>query len=260
MSISDMDRALEMFGALGLGATSDSLSVLTIPGAPWSKSRPRFSRGRTYSPKDDVDAEARSAVYMKRAVRQPLTGNVGLVCIFFRPNRQRIDTDNLIKHVCDAANGVLWQDDSQCTAVMGVIELDSENPRTVIALGEHVSTLRRGTSATNPCTVCAKPIPMDGHGGKPPKTCSVECRQASKGYPDLSEPVPCPECATPFRRITRTSKYCSQKCAVVARTNRQKAVSPPFSQCSDCGIYLSHRRGGRCRECWRISKKGVPIR
>lgn len=258
MTASDAHRILDMFSALRLGESSDELSMVTIPGAPWSKSRPRFSRsGHTYTKTEDRDAEARTAAAMRRVVKVPMTGNVGLVCIFYRPNRQRIDTDNLIKHVCDAANGVLWIDDSQCTAVMGVIELDAENPRTVIAVGKHTSTLLRGSDATTPCVVCERPIPMDGHRGKVPKTCSVECRQAAKGYLDLSEPVPCEHCSTPFRRRTKTNRFCSQTCRADWLRNRKRAASTPNSKCSDCGMQLTHKRGGRCRECWRASRAHV---
>lgn len=257
---SDIERMLTMFNALNLGQ-SDQLAIITIPGAPWSKSRPRFAKGRTYRDRSDVDAETRSATYMKSVIKAPMTGNVGLVCVFYRPNRQRIDTDNLIKHVCDSANGVLWLDDSQCTAVMGVIELDPDNPRTVIAVGEHVSTLKRGTDATVPCKVCGFPIMMDGHGGKIPKTCSLECRQADKGYPSLSEPVPCALCGKPFRRKNRQVKCCSSECGSKFRIGQRQAQSTPFSKCMDCGKQLAHKRGGRCRDCWKVnlaSERKVP--
>ncbi|WP_280224962.1 RusA family crossover junction endodeoxyribonuclease [Nocardia farcinica] len=257
--MTDAQRMLTMFAALGLSETSESMHMVTIPGAPWSKSRPRFSkRGHAYSKDDDRDAELRTATFIRRVVKQPYTGNVGLACVFYRPNRQRVDTDNLIKHVCDAANGVLWLDDSQCTAVMGVIELDAENPRTVIAVGQHRSTLLRGTDAAFPCVVCATPIPMDGHGGKPPKTCSAACRQAARGYPDLSAPVPCGQCGTPFRRKTKTNRFCSKTCRIESLRSTKRAQATPMSKCSGCGKELTHKRGGRCRDCWRANPAETP--
>lgn len=249
----DMDRALSMFSALGLGQ-SDSLSVVTIPGAPWSKSRPRFGRGRAYTKKEDIDAETRTATYLKSVVKRPLEGNAGLVCIFYRPNRQRIDTDNLIKHVCDAGNGVLWLDDSQCTAVMGVIELDAENPRTVVAIGEHTSTLRRGSDATKPCKVCGGPIRLDGHSGNAPLTCAGPCRATYKGYSDLSALVPCGHCGKKFRRQTKTNKFCSVDCRIDSLRDKRRAGAKPFSRCTDCDKELAHKRGGRCRDCWSASR------
>lgn len=242
-----------MFSALGLGP-SDQMYITTIPGAPWSKSRPRFGRGRTYMKPEDVDAERRTAMHLKRVVPRPLEGNAGLVCIFYRPNRQRIDTDNLIKHVCDAGNGVLWIDDSQCTAVMGVIELDSENPRTVVAVGGHVSTLLRGTDATNPCKVCSKPIRVDGHRGHAPLTCPGACRQTYKGYSDLSALIPCARCGKKFRRQTKTNQFCSNDCRIDSLRDKRRETAKPFSRCQDCDKQLTHKRGGRCRECWASSR------
>ena len=250
---SDVERILTMFDGLGLNESADSIKMITIPGAPWSKSRPRFSKGRAYRDQDDVDAEVRTSGHMKAVVKEPLKGNAGLVCLFFRPNRQRIDTDNLIKHVCDSANGVLWIDDSQCTAVMGVIELDADNPRTVIAVGEHVSTLKRGSDATAPCAVCGQPIPLDGHRGKPPKTCSLECRQSDKGYPDLSKLFPCAQCGKLFRRRNRTIICCSKECGRARQIGTRKAKSRGVSNCQDCGKQLAHNRGGRCRDCWKVN-------
>ena len=247
---SDFARTLDMFSAMNLGQSAE-LTMFTIPGAPWSKSRPRFSRGRTYQPGEDRDAEERTKKHMREVFDAPLTGNVGIGCIFFRPNRQRIDADNLIKHVCDSANGVIWNDDSQCTAVMGFIELDAENPRTVVVVGTHISTLKRGSDAFNVCVVCDAHIPLDGSRGHLPKTCSNECLRVLRG--NLIEPIPCGHCGEPFRRRTTAQKFCSQGCNGDARRDRTRAAAKPRSQCIDCGQELAHTRGGRCRPCWLAS-------
>lgn len=120
--------------------------TITLPGVPTVKARPRFSGRGTYAA--DRDAERDTAYRLKQVVRQPHTGNVALACIFYRPDRRRVDADNMLKHVCDAANGVLWLDDSQCTATAAVVELDAANPRTVVAVARHTSTLTRGTDRT----------------------------------------------------------------------------------------------------------------
>lgn len=143
----DAARVGDLMLALGMDS-GGPLHIITVPGAPYSKSRPRFSRhgGRAYhDPKDKV-AEQSTAVYLKATVRQQFTGNVALACLFFRPDRQRIDADNLLKHVCDAGNGILWVDDCQCTAISGVIEYDKAEPRTVVAVAPHTSTLLRDLS------------------------------------------------------------------------------------------------------------------
>lgn len=134
---------------LALGMSDDGpLHVLTIPGAPWSKSRPRFNpkQRRAYHNADDRRAETTTGVYLRATVRQPFTSNVALACLFFRPDRKRIDVDNLLKHVCDAANGLIWIDDCQCTGLTGVLELDRDNPRTVVAIAPQRSSMVRDLS------------------------------------------------------------------------------------------------------------------
>ena len=56
------------------------MAMVTVPGAPWSKSRPRFTKtSRTYA-QPDRDAEERTASYLKRVVKEPYPGNVGMAC------------------------------------------------------------------------------------------------------------------------------------------------------------------------------------
>jgi Holliday junction resolvase RusA-like endonuclease len=143
--------------------------VLTIPGTPWSKDRPRFAvRGsgkrqfvQTYSTKGDVTAEARTAGFLRRFFPDVMTGNVAMVAIFHRHDRQSIDADNLLKHVCDSANGVVWRDDSQATAVVGVVEYDPVDPRTVLAFAPHRSSMLRGSDAFALCRNCNSVIDLD---------------------------------------------------------------------------------------------------
>lgn len=126
--------------------------VLTIPGAPATKVRHRSRKGgQTYKEPEDVASEQRTATFLhqlRTAHGGPLTGNVALGAVFYRPDMQWIDADNMVKHVCDAGNGVLWLDDSQITAQCGVVEYDPTNPRTVLVVGPHYSAMRRGTDTT----------------------------------------------------------------------------------------------------------------
>ncbi|WP_433662525.1 RusA family crossover junction endodeoxyribonuclease [Nocardia sp. CA-128927] len=117
--------------------------VIVIPGEPHPKRRPRLGNRRAYTAEDDLHAEARTGWLLSQAIPAPLTGNIAMTCIFFRRTRRIVDADNLLKHVCDAGNRILWRDDSQCTAKLGVIELDRANPRTVVLLGTHRSSLVR---------------------------------------------------------------------------------------------------------------------
>lgn len=253
----DVDRLLDMFSALDMGQ-SDTMHMITIPGAPWSKARPRFNRkGFAYTHPDDIDAEHRTAIYLRQSVRQPYTGNVGVACLFYRPNHQRIDCDNLLKHVCDAANGVLWKDDSQCTALMGFIELDATNPRTVIIVGEHQSTLCRGTNDTHTCQVCGKQFMRTTRmRDRPNKTCSRSCSAILRGFYSLAEPIPCASCGQKFKRRTKTQRFCSEECRRQSLRDKAKSSGRPYSKCTECGAQLAHKRGGRCRSCWCRSPRG----
>lgn len=239
-----------------IGGQDHDVRTVILNGAPYSKARPRFSRnGNTYVPKKEREAEERTAYDLRIYFDQPFTGNVALACIFYRPNFQRIDVDNMLKHVCDAANGILWHDDSQVTALVGRAELDADDPRTIIAVARHTSTLTRGTDATYPCIICEQPISRIGQT-KLRKTCSRECRAKAQGHQLLDEPVPCAWCAQPFKRENQYRKYCSPACKAEAfRDVRRQAAGPPVL-CTECGTALTHRRGGRCRACWRANPAG----
>lgn len=117
--------------------------VITIPGEPVAKRRPRLGNRRRYTDPADVAAEAATAAILRATLAAPLTGNLAVGCEFYRSTRRRVDVDNLLKHVFDAGNTVAWVDDSQCTAQFGVIELDRANPRTVVFISSHTSSLVR---------------------------------------------------------------------------------------------------------------------
>lgn len=254
--LSDFERASVLYQAVAAGGPDEFMVMVVIPGAPPSKARHRHGNGRTFKLKSDVDAEIYTGSVLRAAVREPFAGNVALGCIFYRPNRQRIDTDNMLKHVCDAANGVLWVDDSQVTAVMGITELDADNPRTIVVVGRHESTMTRGSDNVYPCTQCGAPIERTGQT-KYRKTCSKACSAAAKGYTPLDEPVPCTFCGEPFKRTTNAQAMCSPECRKASRRGKLRSSGRPLSECIDCGTTLTHRRGGRCRPCWIASQSNT---
>lgn len=118
-----------------------------VPGVPTAKGRPRFARatGRAFTPAKTAGAErtiagelgAATKVGMTASARTwPATGPLELELVFHLPipaswsNRRREearrgllrhtsrpDVDNLAKLVCDAANGILWEDDAQLVLV-----------------------------------------------------------------------------------------------------------------------------------------------
>ncbi|WP_328434508.1 RusA family crossover junction endodeoxyribonuclease [Streptomyces sp. NBC_00425] len=152
----DRERGEELLKLLAPQAM-DSWGTV-VAGEPHSKSRPRFSKdGHAYKDPADEDAEQATKWKLRRWWRRgPLTGNVALGCVFHRSSMQLIDVDNLLKHVCDAGNGILWVDDSQVTAKYGAIELDRFMPRTVLVVAPHVSTMLRGTDHVRGCEGCGE--------------------------------------------------------------------------------------------------------
>lgn len=210
--LTDSERALRLVEALA--PHTYEMRSTTINGAPHSKGRHRHTRsGRPYMAAEDRNAEKETAFYLKRIVDQPLYGNLALACVFFRPNRQRIDCDNMLKHVCDAANGVLWHDDSQVTAIMGVVEYDPTNPRTVVVVAQHESSLVR----------------------------------------DAATPVDCIQCGKKFTRRKARQTICSKKCRSewqIGRNRSRASILDP--KCQVCGALVSKPEVQRCRTCWSV--------
>lgn len=111
-------------------------SLYLLPGKPPSKPRPRFGKGRAYSSKEQVAAERTTAAHLRALAGGPLDGPLVLVMTFWLPDNHRRDVDNLAKHLMDAANGILWHDDSQVRRSAQLADLDRGNPRTEVLLGQ----------------------------------------------------------------------------------------------------------------------------
>jgi Holliday junction resolvase RusA-like endonuclease len=86
----------------------------TVPGKPKVKGRPRFARGRTYTPKSTLE------------------GPISISCVFTSKRTQvtiseldesdtklRGDTTNYLKAVEDALNGVAYDDDIMVYRIVG---------------------------------------------------------------------------------------------------------------------------------------------
>ena len=101
-----------------------------IPFAPVAKARARtvgISTGtpHTYTPKKTEEYEEELRWLFKSQCRSPFTKGIPLKVeiTFFLPKPKRCknqwpvtrpDLDNYVKAVFDAANGILWHDDSLC--------------------------------------------------------------------------------------------------------------------------------------------------
>ncbi len=137
--------------------------LLTIPGEPIAKKRPRFfvrrnpGKGRPLGAENIQQTEEGkfiSIMFSQLAGRAPITKGtpIKLGCIFYMPipasvtKRKRAelmagniphvarpDLDNLVKFVKDCSNGVLWADDSQ-VSYLTAAKYYSLYPRTEITI------------------------------------------------------------------------------------------------------------------------------
>lgn len=109
--------------------------VFEIPGPPQPKERARPGRsGRFYTPDRTrlYQAHARSRASVARMAHPapwPLDGTYRVEFAMYFGDRRRRDVDNVIKGVLDAANGVLWKDDSQVGELVVRRGLDRDRPR-----------------------------------------------------------------------------------------------------------------------------------
>lgn len=118
----------------------------TIPGKPFSKQRPRFSRksGRAFTPAETVSFERTVGQIATSHFPQPFSGPVRLTVLatfvpaqswskkkveahLHRPHVNKPDLDNIIKAVSDGLNRIAYADDGQIAEVIsrkvwGVVE------------------------------------------------------------------------------------------------------------------------------------------
>lgn len=82
---------------------------------PLPKQSTRFANGHTYTEKRITAWQEEVAIMAKEAMSgcDPHPGPVMIEVWFYRKDRTRVDTDNLIKAVKDGMNGIVWKDDSQ---------------------------------------------------------------------------------------------------------------------------------------------------
>jgi Holliday junction resolvase RusA-like endonuclease len=254
----DLDRGLEKLRALIGDEDPHDMIVFVHDGPPVSKARARWDGRRRGHYTPDKSNRAQSALathFMVTVPDRPWGSNIAIAAIFFRPNHQRIDADNLMKLVMDAGTEAqVWEDDCQVTAQAAFIELDADRPRTIVALCPTRSTLNRARARKFKCQTCGIDFARDrfvtGHQFR--RFCSVRCAQAA----GLAE-TNCRRCGKRFRRTYASQAYCDSICANAPRAPRPpNANLKPWPQCADCGKRLSRRGYIRCSDC---TPKGRPI-
>ncbi len=135
---------------------------LEVPGKPVAKKRPRFVKktGLVFDP--NATEEGRVMIYLLSFVRinnfEPLTGplEAGFEFVFTRPKghygtgrnsgklkksapkycMNQMDFDNLEKFICDAMNGIIYQDDRQIVKTTGTEKRWGDTAKTIIKIRE----------------------------------------------------------------------------------------------------------------------------
>lgn len=109
----------------------------TIPGKPFAKQRPRFSRasGRAYTPGETVSFERQVGQIARPFFDVPMEGPVRMTVfatfsppkswskkkvadLLHRPHTQRPDTDNIGKSILDGLNRIAFADDGQVFEIL----------------------------------------------------------------------------------------------------------------------------------------------
>ena len=251
--MSDVQDAVSLLrNLIGRGADmGERLVAFVHDGAPASKARACFTRrGFAYTPATTVSAQKALSLRFIQALRgTKFERNVAIVAVFYRPNYQRIDADNLMKLVLDAGTKAnAWIDDCYVTAQACKVELDRTRPRTVIALCEAESSMMRGARFT--CAQCGQLFDRAGKATvkNPPKTCSVAC--SVKYRAETRTDARCAKCDASFHRRRSGQRYCSKTCAAADPMRRQKlAEQRPAPTCELCGGRVSRREYLQCAAC-----------
>jgi Holliday junction resolvase RusA-like endonuclease len=250
-TVSDTAYALTKLRGLLGNADPEKLAYFVHDGAPVSKARARWNQKqhRFYTPGETATAQTALAWRFQSSVQnRPWTGNIAIVAIFYRPNRQRIDSDNLMKLVLDAGTHAgVWRDDCQVSAQASFVELDAARPRTVVALAPTDSSMDRDAVAQYTCTRChvlferRRLFPKQ----RPPRFCSTKCARATE-----RREARCAKCEKIFQRRTAGQRYCSRVCSRSSPLVRQKCRNQrPWPKCQTCGGRVSRREYRQCSNC-----------
>lgn len=262
--MNDIEEAFDRLRGLVGDQDPDQMIGLVHPGAPVSKARARWHQKsrRFYTPGHSAEAQEALAWRFRDLLQSkpPFLGPVAIVAIFYRPNFQRIDIDNLMKLVMDAATKAgVWRDDCQVAAQAALMEMDKVNPRTVVALCPYLSTLDR-TPLEFTCQRCGKTYE------RPAWYKAKNDRQGRSMFCSLAcaRPIPrgvarCPRCGEDFQRQTSGQRYCSKKCAAEERWKRRPADQQrPPAVCEKCGKPVSRREYKQCRACRGYGRPAKP--
>ena len=128
--------------------------VITIPGEPKGKGRPRLGKGFAYTPKDTVNYENWVKTCFLNQEGKMLEGELKaeIICYYSIPKSasknkaeqmrkgivrpiKRPDIDNIAKIILDSLNGMAYKDDSQVVE-LNIKKLYGEQPLVKLFLEE----------------------------------------------------------------------------------------------------------------------------
>ena len=229
----------------------DILFNIIIKGIPIAKGRPRMSKyGHVYTPSETSDHENMIAWEIKNIYKSKEAdkkNKFGIRCIFYRPTRQRIDCDNLIKCVVDAISKtkIVWKDDNQCLEIMGRLFLRDPNPRT-----EFVVYKIEDETIKDYCKQCNKEIIKYNSTNR--NYCSLICFSKS-----TRTEINCKNCNNKFTipKSRLNSKYHKLTfCSILCSSKfygKQKTITrgSHLWKCLICNGQVSRKEYKRCWEC-----------
>lgn len=94
--------------------------LVKVPFETIPKSRPRVTPGGVFTP-SHAEQDAVGMLIAQHAPPAPWEFPVGLVAVFRRATLHRVDIDNLLKLVMDAATGLIYDDDYRVEFVQSMI-------------------------------------------------------------------------------------------------------------------------------------------
>ena len=134
---------------------NENTAQFVILGEPKAKARPRHTKsGITYTPKETVEYENLVKTSYQYQCKEYFKGSLKVIinCFFKIPESasakkrqlmiegkilpaKKPDADNLAKSVCDALNGIAYDDDKQVIDLR-VYKRYGEQPKTVVTIRE----------------------------------------------------------------------------------------------------------------------------
>lgn len=227
---------------------------VTVLGEPIPRARPRFVNGHAYMPKrcSNYIANAAQLIALHLPKGHSTDGVFGVYAAFHRSDRHRVDVDNLLKGILDAATrSQLWNDDSQVQEIGAKLFLASTDPRAEVTVFRPLDE-----SPTEKCEVCG--APKKWYRSYQRRFCSLACQRSHEQARRIR--LTCAECGSPFTTLPclagRKPRFCSRKCTA-AHYGRRKTVmdGPATWRCSVCGGPVSRHEYNRCWSCFHESQR-----